>query len=176
MLTGWNISAASKSKVSPTRTTITARVNGINFSISYGCGRGSPFRLARHLRTPSITAIAMCPPSIGRSGNKLNIPTKIFKLAMIIKKVVNLSRHFIFGSLAVCALTLATPTTPTSPFGSRFCFPKVCLTKAGILVGSENSEVTELTATSFVIIALSRIVAIGFSRLVPKAFTIPINP
>jgi len=81
------MSAASSKMESTARNTKTMSVNGVSVSTSIGRGFGRRRIRANVLRKPSIAAIAICPPSSGRSGNKLKIPTKILRLAMIRRKV-----------------------------------------------------------------------------------------
>ena len=132
------VSRRSDKEAMKIKTTI---VIGANRSTSNGAGLLNPRRLARKFLTPSAIATAICPPSSGRSGSKLNIPTKRLSEAIINIKVATFSRTVKTSVLAVSPLTLATPTTPTKPCSSRFSPPKVCLTKSGILAGRVNNDV-----------------------------------
>ena len=66
-------------------------VTGVNTVTSIAAGRGRPRSRANTARTSSAIATAICPPSSGKIGSKLNIPTKIFKLATIKINVANRS-------------------------------------------------------------------------------------
>ena len=121
-----------------TKTTI---VIGVSRSTSNGAGFANPRLLAKMFLAPSTIATAICPPSNGKSGNKLNIPTNKFNEAIIKIKVAIFSLTVKALVFAVSPLTRATPTTPTNPSGSRFSPPKVWLIKLGILVGSEINDV-----------------------------------
>jgi len=78
------VSSRSDKEAITTKTTI---VIGVSRSTSNGAGFAKPFAFARVFLTPSAIATAICPPSNGKSGSKLNMPTNIFKDAIIKIKV-----------------------------------------------------------------------------------------
>ena len=110
------VSSNSDKEAINTKTTI---VIGVSRSTSKGAGFANPFRLARVFLKPSAIATAICPPSYGRRGNKLNIPTNKLRDATIKIKVAIFSLVVNAFVSAVSPLTRATPTTPTNPSGSR---------------------------------------------------------
>jgi len=110
------VSSNSDKEAINTKTTI---VIGVSRSTSKGAGFAKPFRLARRFLNPSAIATAMCPPSNGRRGNKLNMPTNKFRDAIININVAIFSLVVHAWVYAVSPLTRATPTTPTNPSGSR---------------------------------------------------------
>ena len=78
--------------------------------------------------------------------------------------------------LAVSPLTLATPTTPTKPSGSRSVVPNVCANRSGILVGSAIKDVTEFCKISPVKEVALAVAAIGLNLTVPISFMTPNTP
>ena len=151
-------------------------VIGVRRSTSIGAGFANPLRFAMKLRMPSAIATAICPPSSGRSGSKLNMPTKIFNEATIKTKVAIFSFKLSFLVLAVSPLTRATPTTPTNPSGSRSVVPNVCASKSGIFVGSAIKDVTEFCKISPVKEVARVVAAIGLNQIVPISFMTPRTP
>ena len=83
------VSNRSDKEAIKTKTTI---VIGVSRSTSKGAGLAKPRFFALAFLTPSAIATAICPPSKGSSGNRLNKPTNKLSEAIIKINVAIFSR------------------------------------------------------------------------------------
>ena len=115
----------------------------------------------------------MCPPSSGSIGRRLNIPTKIFRLATINTKVAKRSIGVSLSLPTASPETRATPTTPTNPLASRSSPRTVAPHSAGTFSGNFASDLTLSVKNPLVTIAEFLSETHSPERFKPTSLTIP---